>query len=43
VQMRILTGFAGASLIGGLFAWGRDVVAFTEVMEGRGPGDQRYA
>lgn len=41
VQMRIIAGFAGASLLVGLCTYRRRRVGFAEVAKGRGPADLR--
>jgi hypothetical protein len=41
IQMRIISGFAGASLLVGLFAWRKEVISFEDVAKGRGPGQLR--
>ena len=41
IQMRIVAGFAGASLLVGLFAWRKEAIDFDDVAKGRGPGQLR--
>lgn len=41
IQMRIVAGFGGASLLVSLFTWRRHVVPFADVAKGRGPADLR--
>lgn len=39
--MRIISGFAGASLLVGLFAWRKERIPIDEVAKGRSPGQLR--